>query len=286
MIIAKKIFLLIIAILLIYLLIPSQAFAGRTLIVGVNANWPPMQMKDSNGNICGYEIDLLYAIAQDMGLEIKLVDVPRRNLFYDLSAGKYDAVMALVSIARDTKSKFVFSDPYFFAEQVLLVPKNKPFDHLEGKVVGVFKLSKEVESIRSNLGCNIAYYTFEESEQAFKDLVKGYLDGVLCDSPLALNYLSKYPGKLTVKEYAPMLGKESANEKYAITVNKCDRETLELFNKGLQSVKEKGIESKLREKWFKENLMNIDSKSHGFIIASEHYIEHLTSQTPKMKTNR
>ena len=45
----------------------TPALAGKTLVVAINPNWPPMEMKDKKGKITGYEIDLIKAMGEAAG---------------------------------------------------------------------------------------------------------------------------------------------------------------------------------------------------------------------------
>lgn len=265
----KKLLSCFMSVILMCLFMSSLAFAEKNLVIAVNANWPPMQMKDSKGNISGYEVDLLKAIAAEAGFKVKMVNVSWRDIFNDLKAGKYDAVMASVSMTDARKEKFDFSEPYFTAEQILLVPKSKANAQLAGRTMAVFKLTTGAEAVRSTQGCNITYYTVEETDQAFKDLSKGFVDGVLCDSPVAYNYAAKYNGKFVLKGDACALAKKSANEEYGIAVKKGDSQTLDLINKGLKAVKDKGIEAKIKDKWFKQILLASGAKKQDSMLASE-----------------
>jgi polar amino acid transport system substrate-binding protein len=265
----KKLLSYFISVILMCLFMSSLAFAEKNLVIAVNANWPPMQMKDSKGNISGYEVDLLKAIAAEAGVKVKMVNVSWRNIFNDLKAGKYDAVMASVSMTDARKEKFDFSESYFTAEQILLVPKAKANAQLTGKTIAVFKLTTGAEAVRRTQGCNITYYTVEETDQAFKDLSKGFVDGVLCDSPVAYNYAAKHNGKFVLKGDACALAKKSANEEYGIAVKKGDSQTLDLISKGLKAVKCKGIEAKLKDKWFKHILLASGAKKQDSMLASE-----------------
>jgi polar amino acid transport system substrate-binding protein len=241
------------AFIVMFVFLGSAAFAGKAMVVAVNASWPPMQMKDDKGNITGYEIDMIKAMAAEAGFQVKIVNVPWGKIFKELDAGKYDAVMASVSITESRKEKFDFSEPYFTAEQLLVVPKSQAAAPLTGKAIAVFKLTTGADAIRKSQGCRMTYYTVEETEQAFKDLAKGDLHGVFCDSPVALNYVfskSKYKDKFTIVSALGALAKPSGKEEYGIAVRKGNAEALDLVNKGLQAVKTKGIDSQLKDKWF------------------------------------
>ncbi len=235
--------------------VTTHAYDGKKITIAVSSNWPPMEMKDSKGKITGYEIDLINAIASEMGLEVKYVAVPWRKIFNDLDAGSYDAVIASVSITDGRKEKYDFSESYFTAEQFLVVPKARVDEPLNGKTIAAFKLTTGAETIRLYQKCNITFYTVEETEQAFKDLSKGYVDGILCDSPLAINYAvfnGTYKGKFAVRTCIIPEGCPAPLEDYGIVVKKGNAELLGLINQGLQAVRVKGIEGKLREKWIKQ----------------------------------
>lgn len=237
---------------LLFTTVLAFAYDGKKITIAVNSNWPPMEMKDKKGKVTGYEIDLINAIAAETGLQVKHVDVPWRRIFNELDEGKYDAVIASVSITDGRRERYDFSEPYFTAEQVLVVPKAKMNDPLNNKTIAAFKLTTGAETIRLYQKCNITFYTVEETERAFKDLSKGYIDGILCDSPLAANYAvleKKFKGKFAVKTGIIPEGCPAPREDYGIVVKKGNTELLALINQGLQAVREKGIEDRLLEKW-------------------------------------
>jgi polar amino acid transport system substrate-binding protein len=229
-----------------------HAYDGKKILVAVNSNWPPMEMKDQKGRIVGYEIDLINAIAAEAGLQVKFADVPWRKIFNELDEGKYDAIIASVSITDGRREKYDFSEPYFTAEQLMVVPKAMAEEPLNGKTIAAFKLTTGAETIRLYQKCSITFYTVEETEKAFRDLSKGYIYGILCDSPLAVNYAvynKKYKGKFAIRTDVIPEGSPTPRENYGIVVKKGNAELLTLINQGLQTVRDKGIEGKIREKW-------------------------------------
>ncbi len=232
----------------------TPALAGKTLVVAINPNWPPMEMKDKKGKIIGYEIDLIKAMGEAAGFRVKFVEVPWKTIFTGLEKGKYDAVMASVSITEARKDKYDFSEPYYTTEQLFVVPKAKREEPLREKSIAAFKLTTGAEAIRLYQKVNIAFYTVEETDKAFKDLSKGFIDGILCDSPMALDYATcnnSYKDKFSLTTCILPDGVQIPKEYYGIAVRKGNTEVLNLINQGLQAVKEKGIDSEIRTKWIK-----------------------------------
>jgi polar amino acid transport system substrate-binding protein len=229
----------------------SAAFAGKTLVVAVGGDIPTMKMKDGKGSLSGYEIDMIKAIAKEAGVDVKIVEVPWKNLYNDLNAGKYDAVAASVSITPGKQGRYGMSDAYFSTGQLLVVPKSRVNDSVNGKNIGVFKLSQTADKVRRS-GANLTYYTVEETAQAFKDLANGNVHGILCDTPVALGYTTgKHAGKFCLSNDNEGCTAGSAREDYGIVVKKGNADTLDLINKGLASVKSKDMDDEIMGKWFK-----------------------------------
>ena len=244
----------------------TPAFAGKTLVVAVNPYWPPMEMKDKKGKITGYEIDLIKAMGEAAGFRVKFIEVPWKTIFNGLEKGKYDAVLASVSITEARKDKYDFSEPYFTTEQLFVVPKAKREEPLREKSIAAFKLTTGAEALRLYQKVNIAFYTVEETDKAFKDLSKGFIDGVLCDSPMAVDYATcnkKYKDKFALTTCMLPDGVQIPKENYGIAVRKGNAEVLDLINQGLQAVKEKGIESEIRTKWIKPSELGTGSSLPG-----------------------
>ncbi|HWR69407.1 MAG TPA: transporter substrate-binding domain-containing protein [Desulfomonilia bacterium] len=248
----------------------GPAFAGKTLVVAVGGDVPTMKMKDSKGSLTGYEIDMIKAIASEAGFQVKFVEVPWKNLYNDLNAGKYDAVAASVSINGGKKERYGLSDPYFSTGQLLIVPKGKASGSVNGKNIAVFKLSPTADKVRRS-GANLTYYTVEETDQAFKDLAKGNVDGVLCDTPVALGYSTgKHAGKFCLSKDGCILDPSLKKEDYGIVVKKGNTETLGLINAGLAAVKSKNMDDQIMDKWFKEAMTEVASSlDFGSMFASE-----------------
>jgi polar amino acid transport system substrate-binding protein len=213
-----------------------------------------MEMKDKKGKMTGYEIDLIEAMGEAAGFHVKFIEVPWKTIFTGLEKGNYDAVLASVSITESRKDKYDFSEPYFTTEQLFVVPKAKREEPLREKSIAAFKLTTGAEALRLYQKVNIAFYTVEETDKAFNDLSKGFIDGILCDSPMAVNYAAynnTYKDKFALTTCLLPDGVQIPKENYGIAVRKGNTEVLDMINQGLQAVREKGIESEIRSKWIK-----------------------------------
>lgn len=230
-----------------------DASAQRIIVVAVDSgDWAPMKMKGAKGDLTGFEIDMIKAISAEAGFQVKIVEVRWENIFDNLDAGKFDAVMASVSITDKRKERFDFSQPYFSAEQLLVVPKALALSSLKGKTIAAFEATTGAAVLKKSALVEKKFYPVGESEKAFNDLADGKIDGVICDTPLAINYSFRrdaYQGKFAIASERTVLGKPSEKEEYAMVVKKGNVDVLSLINKGIKAVHAKDIDASLKAKW-------------------------------------
>lgn len=232
----------------------TGAFAQKTIVVAVDGDWPPMKMKDDKGTLTGFEMEMMKAIAEEAGFQLTLVEVPWDNMFTDLEAGKFDAIMASVSITDKRKEKFDFTEPYFSAQQLLVVRKSMASESLEGATIAAFESTTGAAVLGRSEKVQKRFYPVGEAGSPFNDLAEGKVDGVLCDTPVAINYSflkDAYKGKFAIASEKTVLGKPSATEDYAIVVKKGNTEVLALLNKGIKAIDAKEISSRLKAKWIR-----------------------------------
>ncbi len=216
--------------------------------IATDATWPPFEsVNEQTKEIEGFDIDLMTAIAEKAGLEIEFVNVAWDPLLAGMAQCQYDAAISAMTITEERKEKFLFSDPYFFAGQIVTVHIDNTeiaskYD-LSGKVVGAqigTTGSFEVEAIG---GATLK--TYDDIGLAMQDLINGQIDAVVADNPLALGYVGENPDKLKT------VGEVFTDENYGIAVCKTNTELVEKINAGLKAVKDEGLIEQFVEKWLK-----------------------------------
>ena len=244
----KKIFLT-----LVMTLLASQAFADdKTYVIATDPNWPPMEYVSSDKEIIGYEIDLVKAAADEMGIKVEFKNVMWDGLFAGLDTERFDAVASTVSITEDRKKTMEFSTPILKFKQAVILAKDKEANSLEdlkgltlGAQVGTTGLFaiQRVDGVESK--------SYDDVTMAVEAAYSGRTDGAVCDEPVASNFIFKQ------KEYADKLKiafiiEDAEVEECGIAFKKGNTELRDIFNEGLKRVREKGIEAELQKKWFGE----------------------------------
>ena len=221
-------------------------------VVAHDATWPPMEFMDQQRNIVGYSVDYIDAIAKEAGFTVEHKSVAWDGIFAGLAGKKYDIIASSVTITAERGKIMDFSTPYYEVRQALLTPKAAEVAKLEdmqGKRVGAQIGTTGFMAIKKVAGTTVV--TYDEIGLAMADLDAGRIDAVICDDPVATNYIlenADYSAKMKVALIVPT----DEPEYYGFAVAKGDKNALELLNKGIALVKGKGIEAGLRKKWFSQ----------------------------------
>lgn len=224
--------------------------APKSIKVATDATWPPMEMVDANKRIVGYDIDLLRAIAKEAGIAVEFKNTAWDGIFAGLDSGQYDAIISSVTITKERKAKYDFTDAYTSIGQILVVPKtnktSKTIADLKGKKVGSQIGTTGAMEVKKVAG--VESKTYDEIGLAFEDMAAGRIFGVVCDEPVAAHFALQ---KKEYKEKFKIVGKPFTKEGYGIVVKKGNKELVAQLNKGIRAVKAKKLDTKIHTKWVK-----------------------------------
>ena len=225
---------------------PVAAELGKaTIVMGTNAEFEPFEYRD-NDEIVGYDIETAQAIAEYAGMEFAPVeDMAFDSLITALSSGQIDMVVAGMSVTEERLQQVNFSDPYYRAAQVIIVPKEgatvASSADLAGKAIGVQEgttgdiyVEENVEGAQLN--------RFKKAVDAAIDLANGRLDAVVLDEQPALRIVAQNDALMVLDEAL-------TEEEYAIAVRKNNPELLAAINAGLAELEASGKKAELLEKY-------------------------------------
>lgn len=222
--------------------------ATKKLTFATDSTWPPMEFINENKELVGFDIDMVRAVAQAAGFEAEFQTVGWDGIFAGLEGGQYNAIVSSVTINEERLARYDFSTPYINAGQVLIVPASDTVTtalaDLKGKFVGVQIGTSGAFEVQKTPEINLKEYP--EVGMAVNDLINGNLAGVVCDSPVAADYVLQnkdFAGKLKI------VGEPMTAEELGLVVKKGDAETLALLNKGLEAIKANGKLAEIKAKW-------------------------------------
>ncbi len=187
----------------------------------------------------GFEVDIVDALAKQMGRKTEYVNNAWDNLIPGLDRKLYDIAINGLEVTPEHEEEVNFSIPYYQTFLQLAVRReNKDIQTLEdckGKVVGTLKESYAYFMLKEMGGIDIRTYIIEAN--TYEDLANGRLDAALFDAPIALYSAGFNP---EIKFVGPPIGEIT----YAIAIRKQDKDLLCEVNSALVVLRDSG---KLRE---------------------------------------
>lgn len=216
--------------------------AGGTLVMATNAEFPPYEYYEG-GEIVGIDADIARAIAEDMGMELKIEDMAFDSIIAAVQSGKADFGAAGMTVTEDRLASVNFSDTYAEAKQVIIIKEGseiKSADDLAGKKVGV-QLGTTGDILADEIE-NGTVERYNKGAEAVMDLTGDRLDAVIIDSEPAKVFVSQNEG-LTLIEDAYEV------EEYAIAIAKDNTELVEKINASIANLKESGKLQEIIDKY-------------------------------------
>jgi len=223
--------------------------AARVYVVGTDAAYAPFESQNEKGEIVGFDIDIVNAIAQKANLSVKFVNTPWEGIFNALNQGDRDLLVSSITITDEHKQTMDFTEPYFDAYQLIAVKaesKVARFDDLKPLKVGVQTGTTGDEAISKLQGKNSANIRrFESTPLALKELEAGGVDAVVADNGVVINYVANNTGT----KFKTVSDAAFVPEHYGIPVKKGNAELLAKLNKGLADIKADGTYDRIHAKY-------------------------------------
>lgn len=77
-------------------------------MIGTEGTFAPFSYHDDNDNLVGYDVEVSEALAKELGVKVKFVEVKWDSLIAGLDSDKYDLVTNQVAITAERKKKYDF----------------------------------------------------------------------------------------------------------------------------------------------------------------------------------
>ena len=229
---------------------PPPAAAAKVYVVGTDAAYAPFESQNEKGEIVGFDIDVVSAVAKKAGIEVKFVNTPWEGIFNNLAQGDRDLLVSAITITDERKQTMDFSAPYFDAQQLIAVKadsKIAKFDDLKKLKVGVQTGTTGDEVVSKLIGkTSTAVKRFESTPLALKELESGGVDAVVADNGVVIHYVANNTGA----QFKTVADASFTPEQYGLAVKKGNAELLEKINKGLADIKADGTYDKIYTSWF------------------------------------
>ncbi len=215
-----------------------------TLTVGTDTPFPPFEIGQPP-DISGYDIEVVDAVAENLGLEVTYQDTTFDTIFRDTAQGQFDLAAAASTITPGREQTVDFSDPYYEAQQALVVPEGSDIasvDDLADAIVGA-QDGTTGETFANDETEAAEVRGFPEGPDATAALTTGQVDAVIIDQPVALDAVEQQGGVEIVEEI-------QTDELYGFAIAPDSDPLREAVNGALTELKDDGTIQELYDKYF------------------------------------
>lgn len=96
----------------------------KEIVIGTEGTFAPFSYYDDNDNLVGYDVEVSEALAKELGVKVKFVEVKWDSLIAGLDSDKYDLVTNQVAITAERKKKYDFSIPHTYSYPAIITKKD------------------------------------------------------------------------------------------------------------------------------------------------------------------
>lgn len=220
------------------MLLASAAALADTLTMGTNASFPPYEYYE-DGKIVGIDAEIAAAIAEKLGMELKIEDMDFKAIIPAVTEGKIDFGMAGMTVTEERLQSVNFSETYATGIQAIIVKEGSEIKSVDDLYVegATWKIGVQ-DSTTGDIYCTDDFGEDRVSKyavgaDAVEALKTGKVDCVIIDNEPAKAYVAANEG-------LQILETQYAVEDYAIAVNLENTELLGKINGALKELIEDG----------------------------------------------
>ncbi|MDO4539708.1 MAG: basic amino acid ABC transporter substrate-binding protein [Syntrophomonadaceae bacterium] len=209
--------------------------AGK-LVMLTNAAFPPFEYLGDDNQVAGVDADIAKAIADEIGVELEIVDMDFEGIILALQQGKGDLGVAGMTATDERRESVDFSINYVDAAQVIIVRQDDTSitsaEDLEGKNVGVqLGTTGDLFVTDETAAANVQRY--KTGADASMELNSGKIDAVVIDEMPANEIVAASTGLVVLEE--PL-----TEEQYAIAIAKGQEDLVAVVDKVVAEMLESG----------------------------------------------
>lgn len=221
---------------------------NKVITMGLNDTYPPMEFRNKNHDLIGFDVDLGKEIGKKLGVKTEIVTNDWKGIILSLKAKKYDMILSGMSITDERKKEVSFSKPYIVGGQRIVVNRNSNnIKDLNNKIVGC-QIGTTGHIAAEKMKGLKQVKKYDSITSAFTDLSIGRIDAVIADAQVARYYLNREKNNLLI------IDKKVTEEPLGIAFRKEDDDLKDKVQNIMDELKTDGTLSKLSEKWFGENI--------------------------------
>ncbi|MGQ4273247.1 ABC transporter substrate-binding protein [Terrihabitans sp. B22-R8] len=224
--------------------------SAEKLRIGTEGAYAPFNMKDSSGEVTGFDLDIAKALCAEMKVECTVVTQDWDGIIPALQNKKFDFIAASMSITPERERVVAFTDPYYINKLQYVAKKGQDLDvsndSMKSKSIGAQRATISAEWLTENLGSGANVKLYDTQENAYLDLGSGRTDAVLADMFVSYEWLKSDAGKDFEFKGQPVF----ENDRIGLALRKSDTALRDRLNVALKAIIDNGTYAKINAKYF------------------------------------
>lgn len=225
----------------------KHAFPHGEIRIGVDASFPPFAVDDGQ-SVYGIDIDLGNALAQEIGLPVRFINIGFDALYDAVTIDQVDMVISALRVDPSRMADVRYTTHYFDAGLILVTSEGSPItmmEFMEGYRIA-FEFGSiadaEVREWGKRIG-RMQHQPYELPQYALDAVRLEQADAALVDATSFLLYQRDHPEWNTQHRYI-------THDVYAIAIRIDRLGTWEFVNHALNTLKKNGELDRIKSKWF------------------------------------
>ena len=232
---------------------------SQTYDVASDTTWPPFEWADAEGNLLGFDLDVMRCIAVLQGYEINIISYDWDIIFDDVGVGRVDIGASGATITDDRELKVDFSDPYWTSDQAILIRADSGLNIVTALSKG-YSVGAQIETTGAGFiqelidaGVSVILVEYTLYPLAVLDLINGNIDAVIQDEPAS-------EASATAEDELSIAGVIKTNENFGFFVAEGDPNgLLPLLNDGVAQLKTMGVYNYLVRAYMGTDLVKVEA---------------------------
>ena len=227
----------------------NTSATGEVLRIGTEGAYAPFNYTNADGSLGGFDVEIANALCADMKVTCEITAQDWDGIIPGLKAGKYDAIIAAMSVTPERSQQVAFTDPYFSNTLVFLAKADSNFDPAQDSHINANSIAAQRATISSQW-FEKAYpkadmKLYDTLSNAFLDLGSERVDAMVSDKLPAIQWLNSPAGNGFILRGAEI----DINDNFAIAVRPGDALQAKI-NNSLANIKANGTYDKINQKYF------------------------------------
>jgi polar amino acid transport system substrate-binding protein len=232
----------------------AQAKDWTKVRIGTEGAYPPFNNLEADGSLVGFDVDVAKALCEEMKVECEFIVQDWDGMIPALQAGKFDAIIASMSITEERMKVIDFSEKYYNTPPAIAVPNASTLKGVTAADLAGVKLGAQSSTTHSNFAeakfPDADLQLYPTADEYKLDLQSGRIDAAVDDVVVLDEWIKSDDGKccriLGTLTPDPVINGLGAG----VGIRKEDGDLKEKFNAAIEAIRASGKYKEINDKYF------------------------------------